>query len=62
MKAEMHRDALGDWNVIYKGRVVMEGETYQVAANIVYALNNPDRWDTSEAYEVAENIRAKVEG
>lgn len=46
----------GYWEVIYKNRLVVQGETYVVASNICDALNGVHQGPT-ECQEVADVIR-----
>lgn len=39
--------------------IAVRGESYGMASAIVYALNNPEFWEPSEACEVAESIRKR---
>ena len=32
-------------------------ETYEVASAVADAINHPERWEPTEAYEIAETIR-----
>lgn len=44
------------WSVFDRERqmTLIVGESYVVASNIADALNHPERWEPSEAYEIAE--------
>jgi prophage tail gpP-like protein len=50
-------DHQGLWYVYVDGLLVVSKESYQVASNLVDALNNPDRQHNTEAREVARVIR-----
>lgn len=42
----------------HDGPIVMTQESYQVCSNVAHALTHPEQWEPSEAYEVADVIRA----
>ena len=57
MPARMHQHKRipGYWDVEFCGRRIIEAESYQIASEVVYYLNNPNRDDGSETHEVARN-------
>ena len=47
----------GLWRVVWEGREVMRDESHGVACAVAWALNNPEAWEPTEAYEIAEQAR-----
>lgn len=48
------------WNVVSQdGKVVLADESYTMASAVEFALNNPPKYPTTEAEEVASNILAR---
>lgn len=48
----------GLFNLIVEGGpVVVSAESWQVCANIQDALLYPDKWEPTEAYEIADRFR-----
>lgn len=48
------------WSVLLDGwRHVIIYESYAVAAAVEHAINHPEQWEASEAYEIADRIRAE---
>jgi hypothetical protein len=44
------------------GRCYVLRESFGVADSIAHALNYPDQWEQSEAYEVAEAVAEAIHG
>jgi hypothetical protein len=59
--AKMLRQADGYYSVVYNGRVVLQDEGYQVAANVEWFLNNGAP-GVSECDEIAQAILAEEGG
>lgn len=57
MFARIEQQLNGGWNVIVDGRTVIRDESYTVASTIEWAVNHPTRWEPTEAYEIADQIR-----
>jgi hypothetical protein len=46
------------WRVVVHGwRIVIFDESYAVACAVADALNHPERWEPTEAYEIADYVR-----
>ena len=59
MNATIHRADDGTWSVRLNGTLVLDGESYTVASNVAYHLNNPSEFDHSECAELAAALRSK---
>lgn len=46
----------------HDGRIVVDQESYGVCSAVACALTHPEAWEPTEAYEVADAIRAGLEG
>ena len=57
MKAAIRNQGNGLWSVVVDGRTVIIDESYTVASNIQFAINNPTLAPPSEAAEIADGIR-----
>lgn len=44
----------GYWDLYYGGERIIQGESFGVVDKVRYHLDNPGRWDGSEAYEIAD--------
>lgn len=48
----------GAWNLVFRGVVAIEGESFDIVDGVRHYLDNPELWDASERCEVAAAIRA----
>lgn len=53
MRATTEQHAPGLWRVVVAGRPIVANESYGVAAAVESAINHPEWWEPSEAYEIA---------
>ena len=65
-KATLHKHRAfsppNTWFVLFGGRTVVQDETLTVASAVCDALNYPERWAPTEAYEIADTIhRSPIE-
>ena len=58
MKVEVRKQSEFEWSVYVDGERIIDRESYTVANNIAWHLENPAKWDYSESCEVASQIRS----
>ena len=57
MRVSLQREIPGVWSVYVDDELVFS-DGFSLASAVADALSNPDQWESTEAYEVAEQIRA----
>ena len=58
---KMVSEGLNTWGVVDSdGKKVLTDESYTVASNLEFNLNNPDHYEPTETYEIAGNIRNAI--
>lgn len=55
------REEVGGWAVYVDWQRVVSNESFAVADRVKYYLDHPEKWDSSEACEVATAIRTRYE-
>jgi hypothetical protein len=54
MLAKVEQQNDGYWSVKVGNHYVISDESHTVATNVAEAINHPERWEPSEAYEIAD--------
>lgn len=56
MTTELRQEG-GYWALYVNGQRTIDRESFCLVDRVKYFLDNPNRWEPSESYEVAESIR-----